>query len=222
MQVALSCACASLGGTLAGALAHRWATGLVGAGVPGARAACLCCAAGWASALWRLGPTIEALELCALCVVLVTVSLTDLAARVIPDPCTACAAAIRLAHVALVALWAPSEGLLLLGGSVVGAAVAFLPLLAVTLALDGRLGGEGMGGGDLKLFAVAGLHVGWRAFLLLLPVACALGIAFALVRERLTGEGDRTFPFGPPIALSFWATLLAQPHVEAWLAAWLF
>ena len=91
-------------------------------------------------------------------------------------------------------------------------------LVLLTLAMDRLLGRDSMGGGDIKLLGVAALYVGWRQCLMLLPLACCLGLASALLRP--SGERAGAFPFGPSIALALWVTLLVGPEVEPWLRAW--
>ena len=86
-----------------------------------------------------------------------------------------------------------------------------------------------MGGGDLKLFAVAALYVGWQQSILLVFLACLFGLAFAAARGLLSQPADmtgrpsgiETFPFGPSIAVACVVTLLCGPSVQAWFAWWL-
>lgn len=217
-------ACATIAGLGVGWLCWQWARNLLGGpeGLPPRPAACLSCALAWACACWLLGLGARTLELLALSAVLVTLSLTDLAARVIPDACVMAALVPHLCY----------EGVLVARGSVgitaavgqtlLGGAAALVPLLALTLAMDRVLQAESMGGGDLKLLAVGGAYVGWRLFPLLLFVACCLGLCIAVLPlGGRTGRGD-PFPFGPAIAAALWLTLLVAPSVDAWLATWVF
>ncbi len=206
-------------GALSGFVAHRWAARLVAdVEVPVAPGpACLVGAIGCASIAWRYGAGLEALELCLLCLVLLAASLTDLAAFVIPDACTLAAVAIRVTYLLVRGLGA-GGGLALLGAALTDAVAVIAVLVLLTLAMDRLLGRDSMGGGDVKLLGVAALYVGWRQCLVLLPLACCLGLASALVRPA--GERADAFPFGPSIALALWVTLLVGPEVEPWLRAW--
>ena len=53
-----------------------------------------------------------------------------------------------------------------------------------------------MGGGDIKLFFVTGMYLGWEVNLLNLIISCVIGILFGL----LTGKSK--IPFGPAIGIS--------------------
>lgn len=55
---------------------------------------------------------------------------------------------------------------------------------------------ETMGGGDIKLFFVTGMYLGWEVNLLNLIISCVIGILFGL----LTGKSK--IPFGPAIGIS--------------------
>lgn len=208
-------------GMLGGLLAHHWARRLVGGEVlPVAPAAvCLAGAVSWMGIAWRYGASLEAFELCLLCLILLAASLTDLAAFVIPDVCTLAAVAVRVAYL-LARGFGAGTGLAPLGSALADAAVVVAALVALTLVMDRLLGRDSMGGGDIKLLGVAALYVGWRQCLVLLPLACCLGLASAFVRPA--GERSGVFPFGPSIALALWVTLLVGPEVEPWLRAWVF
>ena len=89
--------------------------------------------------------------------------------------------------------------------SLIGAFAIGIPLLLIVLIADKVLGQDSMGGGDIKLFFVAGLYFGWRQCLFLIIAACIIGIAMALTSAATGKEGDsslrkRQIPFGPAIA----------------------
>ncbi len=95
----------------------------------------------------------------------------------------------------------------------VGAAAIGGGVLAVSLIADKVLGRESMGGGDIKLLALLGLYLGPDGGLLLLILACIVGLVLALVMR--IGRG-REFPFGPAIALAAWPTLLFGGAALSW------
>lgn len=105
----------------------------------------------------------------------------------------------------------------LLGGiSVAG------PLLLFTLAADKLLGVETMGGGDIKLFAMLGLHLGPGRSLLTLILACALGLLLGLVPcgDAQAAEGKfHAVPFGPAICLAALLAGLWGTRLLTWYAA---
>lgn len=199
---------AGLCGWSAGGLCLREAGRLLGgdagsAGLPRVR---LVCAIGWVALAGAYGATLEAVELCLLCLVLVTLSLTDRAARVIPDACTLAAVALRAVYLACRAVVDAPVAASLAARSVLGAVAVVAVLLMLALVLDRVLGQESMGGGDLKLFGVAGLYLGWQACLVVVPLACVLGLLGELVRHR--GLSREPFAFGPAIACSLWLVLV--------------
>ena len=72
---------------------------------------------------------------------------------------------------------------------------------------------EGLGFGDVKFFAVAGLWLTLKPIVPFLFFSGVLGVAFGLL-WRLLGKGA-VFPFGPALALSLFLCI-AYPSVPAW------
>lgn len=69
---------------------------------------------------------------------------------------------------------------------------------------------EGLGMGDVKFFAVAGLFLGIEAFFPFLFLSGIIGIFSALMWKKL-GKGDE-FPFGPALAVSLFICLIAPEY----------
>lgn len=89
-------------------------------------------------------------------------------------------------------------------------------MLILVLIFDKILGRETMGGGDLKLFALMGLYLGVAASLFALFFSCILGLLMGAVQNRY-GKGKSTpIPFGPAIALAFYAMLLYGDGLVSW------
>lgn len=123
---------------------------------------------------------------------LLALSLTDAAKRVIPDRLLLALAANRLLWLAL--LREPP------GETALGiAAACALPacLLGLVLAAERLLGREVMGGGDVKLLFALALYLGWAELLLALLAACLLGLLWAAAAGRRQGAA---VPFGPFLA----------------------
>jgi len=107
-------------------------------------------------------------------------------------------------------------GAVVVAGSVLMAAVVYEQVTS-KLAL---------GGGDIKLLFVAGLFLGFFGSIFNLFLACVAGLVFAFVlrvrakqRNKKKAVGQKpphTFPFGPAIAFSTIATLLAGFSVLGW------
>lgn len=170
-------------------------------------------AAFFVSVLLRWGFSWETLRFLALGCLLLVLSLVDLDTRELPD-------GLQLAAALCALLRFPAEGPLGLWKALQGALAVSVPLLLIVLLADRVMGRETMGGGDIKLFAVLGLHFGPALTLLLLILACFAGLLPALTGRR--GK-EEPFPFGPSIALAAWMVLLFGEGVLNWylsLFAW--
>jgi len=144
---------------------------------------------------------------------LFVLTLTDIDAMVIPDGC----------HIASLAAWVAAEPFLFEGWKnlmyYAGAGLLFGGgLLAVSLALDRAMGRDTLGGGDIKLVAVAGLYLGVIGTLFMLMIACLCGLIYNYLINK-TSEKGSAFPFGPWIAsASAMMLLFGQPLVDLYMA----
>lgn len=144
-----------------------------------------------------------ALLLAAVSTAAMVIVATDLEHRIIPD-----AALIPLVPVAL--LWRWSQGLGLLD-AVATALVAGLLAFALQWGFRRWRGFDGLGSGDVKFLAVAGLFLGSDGMAAFLVIAGTLGMVFGLIWRAL-GRGN-AFPFGPALVGAlllglFWPPLL--------------
>ena len=75
----------------------------------------------------------------------------------------------------------------------------------------------GMGGGDVKLFAVLGFVLGWELVILTFFFASLVGMIAALI-GMLLGKVKRgvPFPFGPSIALAALITYFKGEQILNW------
>ena len=147
----------------------------------------LVCGVVYASIVCVYGLTWETLELLGFASCLFVLTLTDLDSFIIPNGCILAAIGFRLAYIGVT--WATGgDGLGLLRDSVIGGLAVGVPLLVLVLVMDRVLGKASMGGGDLKLLAVAGMYFGFVQCLLLLVVACVLGIVVAFVQMARAGK----------------------------------
>ncbi len=81
----------------------------------------------------------------------------------------------------------------------------------------------GMGGGDVKLFAVLGFVLGWELVILTFFLASLVGMIAALI-GMLLGKVKRgvPFPFGPSIALAALITYFKGEQILNWYFSLLF
>jgi len=126
----------------------------------------------------------------ALCALLVVVTLTDLEARVIPNPVVIFGAVLGLVILALSDPDSLPENLL-------AAALAGGLLGAIALAYP-----RGMGMGDAKLVAMMGIYLGRAvAPAILIGFAVGAAVGLALIARQGPGARKRAIPFGPFLAL---------------------
>ncbi|MBR0367025.1 MAG: prepilin peptidase [Clostridia bacterium] len=141
------------------------------------------------------------------CLFLLT--LTDLEDMTIPDGC----------HIAAVLIWLAALPFVFTGwGDVarsVAAAVTFGGgLLGISLVMDKIMSRDTLGGGDIKLFAVVGLYLGFVGTLFTVVIACVAGLLLQLVLRR--SRDGAAFPFGPSIALAAAVMLLYGAPLVDW------
>ena len=176
------------------------------------------CAAVFVGIVAKYGLTLETVELLVFAGTLLFLSLTDLDDYIIPNGCIIVAVLARAVFlgVSLAMGTISLDGVLfyLFSGLGMGAV-----LVIVVLVADKVLGRESMGGGDLKLYAVAGFYFGWQQGLLLVIISCIIGIAVALLSPGGDdGEGalKRTIPFGPSIAAACVITMFIGDPLITW------
>jgi len=77
--------------------------------------------------------------------------------------------------------------------------------------------GRGIGGGDIKLMAAAGLFLGWKNCILAFIIGCVLGSVIHLIRMKVSNK-DHVLAFGPYLAAGiFIASLWGDRIVSAYL-----
>ncbi len=153
----------------------------------------------------RYGFTLDTIRLIILGSLLFTASLVDLDIMEIPDR--------MLIFACFASLLRLSSGLSVLPDMLIGFAAVSIPLLIVVLIAEHILKRPAMGGGDIKLIAVLGLHFGAAGTLLILIIACFVGLIAAAAAR--TGRG-REFPFGPSIAAAAWIVMLIGEQILSW------
>lgn len=144
----------------------------------------------------------EVLELVAFVVVLAVISAIDIESRRIPNILVGAAALVRAAYLCHLGVMGNQEFAPAAVSSLLGAIVLGVGLLVVTLVVDKLFGGSNFGGGDIKLLAVAGFYFGVSRGLLVVLIACVLGVAWSFIERARGVDGAGAFSFGPSIALA--------------------
>lgn len=179
-----------------------------GARIPGeCLAAELAGAAAFVCLGLRFGRSLELGQWLIFAALLLALSLTDRAARIIPDKLLLLLAANR-------AVWffALGQGVREVLETVKALAVP-AALLALVLAMEKLLGREAMGGGDIKLLFALALYLGWAELFLTLLAGCLLGLLWAALTG---GKRGTALPFGPFLALGAMGTVLYGRPVLEW------
>lgn len=152
----------------------------------------------------------------ALALSLIVVSFIDIAIQEIPDEISLCGIAIGLilslvfpqlhdTAIRGLALWRSFLGILAGGGSIY---------------ITGLIGNaifrkESMGGGDVKLMAMIGAFIGYKAVLLTFFLAPFFGAAVGIVLK--IREGKSLIPYGPFLSLATLFSIIWKDKIIHWL-----
>jgi len=157
--------------------------------------------------LWKFGFAWHTIVYFLFCSALIVISFIDLDFQIIPDRITLAAIPIGLV-VGSFLLPDPFLRYSLLGykTSIIGFFVA--------IALLSR---GGMGGGDIKMMAMVGSFMGWKAVLLTTFLGSFIGAVFGIFLMIFKGKGRKTkIPFGPFLALGTLITLFYGQEIFYW------
>ncbi len=101
--------------------------------------------------------------------------------------------------------------------SLLGIAVGAGVLLAVALLFEWIRKKEGMGFGDVKLLAMIGAFLGWKAVVLTLVISSTVGAVVGYVALRLSRKDlHAPIPYGPFLVLGAFVHLLAGDELLDW------
>jgi leader peptidase (prepilin peptidase)/N-methyltransferase len=144
---------------------------------------------------------------------LIVITFIDLDHQIIPNTITYPGIPLGVAA----SLVLPEPGL---AGSLIGAALGGGVLLAVALAFEWLRKKEGMGLGDVKLLAMIGAFLGWKAVILTLVSSAFLGAVIGYAALRLSGkDAQHPIPYGPFLAVGAMTSLLWGDAIMAWYLA---
>lgn len=164
-------------------------------------------AAGFVCAGLRFGLSLELGQWLIWWALLLTLSLTDGAKRIIPDPLLLALAANRL-----IWFFVRKEEFSAVFG-VFKACLVPLALLALVLLAEKVTGREVMGGGDIKLLFALALYLSWAQLLLTLLAGCLAGLLWAALAGQKRGAA---VPFGPFLAAGAGVTVFFGDPLIQW------
>lgn len=155
----------------------------------------------------RFGLTPELGQWLIWAVLLLALSLTDCARRIIPDRLLLLLALNRAVWFFVLDCGVPE---LLAAAKALAIPAA---LLALVLGMEKLLGREAMGGGDVKLLFVLALYLSWAQLFLALLAGSLLGLLWAALTG---GKSGAALPFGPFLALGAVLTVCFGGPVLSW------
>ncbi len=86
----------------------------------------------------------------------------------------------------------------------------FLLLLAILTK------GRGMGGGDIKLMAAAGLLLGWKNIVLALALGSIVASVFHITLMSVKKSKERVLAFGPYLSIGIFIAMLYGERIISW------
>lgn len=161
-------------------------------------------------ALCAFGLSAEALLIFAFLAALIVITFIDLDHQIIPDAISLPGIFVGFAAALLFGTpsWSDSLIGILLGGGL---------LWAVAEGYARLTGREGMGGGDIKLLAMIGAFLGWRAIPVTVLVGSLLGSVIGLSLMALRGRDTKmAIPFGPFLAAGAVVALFWGERIIDW------
>jgi leader peptidase (prepilin peptidase)/N-methyltransferase len=158
----------------------------------------------------KFGPSLSYLFYFVLVAALIVIAVIDLYHQIIPD---------------VISLPGIGVGL---GGSLIIPQITFFNSLVGTLLGGGSLflvatlyqwlfKREGMGGGDVKLLAMIGAFLGWKAVILTILLSSLIGSITGIIMMVLKGKDFKyAIPFGPFLSLGAVIALFYQNEIIFW------
>jgi len=168
--------------------------------------------------LWRFGFGWHILAYSFFCSALIVIAFIDLDFQVIPDRITLSGIPLGLIAGSFL-LPDPFSRFSLLGikNSFIGMVTGFGFFYLVAFAGSAIFKKEALGGGDIKMMAMIGAVMGWKAVLLTTFLGSFTGAAFGIFLMVFKGEGRMTrIPFGPFLALGAVITLFYAQEILSW------
>ncbi|MBN2427287.1 MAG: prepilin peptidase [Deltaproteobacteria bacterium] len=158
----------------------------------------------------RFGLTFASLVYSLFVALLIVITFIDLDLQIIPDVISLPGIVVGFLCSFLIP-WLPWTdsllGIILGGGSLFLVAAVYKMLTKI----------DGMGGGDIKLLAMIGAFIGWKAILPVIFISSMVGCLVGIPLMLLKGSGTRlAIPFGPFLALGAVIYLLYGKYLIQW------
>jgi len=158
----------------------------------------------------RFGPSLSYIIYFSFVAALIVITVIDLYHQIIPDVISLPGIGIGLlASLILprITLFNSLIGFLLGGGS----------LFLVATVYQWLFKREGMGGGDVKLLAMIGAFLGWKAVILTILLGSLIGSITGIIIILLKGKDFKyAIPFGPFLSVGAVIALFYQDEIISW------
>jgi leader peptidase (prepilin peptidase)/N-methyltransferase len=167
---------------------------------------------------WRFGFGWSSVVYCILCSALIAITFIDLDFQIIPDRISLPGIPLGLIAGSFL-LPDPFLRATALGykASLIGAVSGFSLFYLVAFLSIKILKKEGMGGGDIKLMAMLGAFLGWKAVLLTTFLGSLSGAIIGICLMAFRGrEKGSLIPFGPFLALGALLSLFFGQEILIW------
>jgi leader peptidase (prepilin peptidase)/N-methyltransferase len=160
--------------------------------------------------MMRFGPSLSFLFYFAFIAALIAITVIDLYHQIIPDVISLPGIGVGLLASLLVpeiTFWNSLIGILLGGGS----------LFLVATLYQWIFKREGMGGGDVKLLAMIGAFLGWKAVILTILLSSLIGSIIGIFIMVVKGKNSKyAIPFGPFLSLGAVISLFYGERLIRW------
>lgn len=157
----------------------------------------------WLTIFFVCGVSIETALYCVLASALLALSVIDFRTYEIPFGFNLIIAALGLIRVLTdLSNWTEYA---------IGFFAVSAPLYLIYIVTKGR----GIGGGDIKLMAAAGLLLGWKRIVLALVIGCILGSVIHVIRMKVS-KAEHVLAMGPYLSMGIFIAALWGEQLLEW------
>jgi leader peptidase (prepilin peptidase)/N-methyltransferase len=161
----------------------------------------------------KYGPTVQFLLFLLFSAALLVITFIDLSHQIIPDAISIPGIPFGIGASFFIPTVSWLESLL---GILVGGGLLFL----IAVGYKWITGRDGMGGGDIKLLAMMGAWLGWKAIPFIILASSLIGLLVGGGSGLLLKKGLRAkIPFGPFLAIASLIYIFFGPEVIRWYIA---
>ena len=158
----------------------------------------------------KFGPSLSYLTYFAFVAALIVITVIDLYHQIIPD-------VISLPGIAVGLLLSLINPYITFFNSLIGILIGGGSLFLVATLYQWLFKREGMGGGDVKLLAMIGAFLGWKAVILTILLSSLIGSMAGIIIMVLKGKDFKyAIPFGPFLSLGAVISLFYGEEIVRW------